>query len=243
MWKTIGGRCIYHTPSGAKVHQNFLYRWLTFESSAIQTLINRRYPAKPKLRYIHHLTFAARIKPDSCCLLGLGGGSVAHTLSPFLTDFQLHIVENNADVIHIAANYFMINQLKNLEIIQQDANEFVHQATAKYQHLMVDLFDAHSFPLHCNTIEFFNQCRHLLAPNGILAVNLANLQEQWPVFNHISACFKQRTVALPVKGTANIIILALNGPALRPLLDLLNESGYLKKLYWNAKWGCVAHIN
>lgn len=242
MLKTLGGRCIYKAPNGAMVYQNFYYRWLTFESNAIQTLINRRHPEKIGLNYAHHLSFAARAQPADCCLLGLGGAGVAHFLAPYLNASTIVSIENDAEIIKLAKTYFQIDRLKNLSIIHQDANEFVQQCPTLYKHLMVDLFDAHSFPDHCNTYEFFANCQRILLPEGILAVNLANLDEQWPVFKHIRDVFHQRTVSLPVKGTANMIVLACNSSSKAPLLDLLKNSRCLKELYWNTRWGCVAQL-
>jgi len=242
MWKTLSGHCIYKTSEEVRVHQNHLYRWLTFGSDALHTLISRRHPEKPRLNYIHQLGFAAREKPGESCLLGLGGAGVAHALAPYLKDFALDAVENNPEIIEIASRFFMTERLTNLSVYHEDANDFVQKSSARYQHLMIDLYDAHSFPSHCNTHDFFVHCRELLFPKGILALNLTNVVEQRMLFDYIRDIFFERTVSLPVKGAANMIVLAYNGSTITPLLDLLKNSGRLKKLCWNAEWGCIAGI-
>ena len=103
--------------------------------------------------------------------------------------------------------------------------------------MLVDLFGAHTFPAQCNTYAFFKQCQRLLLPNGILAVNLADMTEQRNVFDWIQEDFDQKTIVLPVKGASNIIVLAFNGPSITPLLSLLEECGELKKLSWSSEWG------
>ena len=238
----MAGRLIYQSSTGAQVYQNVLYRWLTLSSKPIQTLINRRHPDKLELEYIHQLTFSVRTKPASCCLLGLGGAGVAHTLASTLGDLPIIAVENNADIIEIAKRYFMIDRLTNLSIIHQDASLFVKQCTTSYQHLMIDITDPNTFPSQCNTDDFFSNCRRILSPNGILAINLYNLNEQWSVFQRIRENFNLQTVSLPVKGTANMVVLACNSPSINPLLDLLNSSHCLKKLTWDMKWGCIAQL-
>jgi spermidine synthase len=242
MWKTFGGHCIHQTQSGLKVYQNFFYRWLTFDSKAIQTLLNRRSPERGDLKYIKQLALAVRAQPADCCLLGLGGAAVAHLLAKDLGKAKFIVVENNDEVIQIATTYFMTERLKNMTVTHQDAHLFVQQCDIRYKHLLIDLFDAHSFPVHCNTPDFFAHCRRILLPDGIVALNIANLHEQWPIFQHIKQHFYQRTVLLPVKGTANIVILACNSSSIVPLLDLLKNSGYLKKLSWDSTWGCIAEI-
>ncbi len=242
MWKTLGGRCIFQTPSGVEVHQNLFYRWLNFGGDALQTLINRRHPEKISLGYIHQLAFAVRQQPAECCLLGLGGAGVAHALAPYLKESQILAVENNKEVIEIAKNYFMTKRIKNLSVTYQDANLFVQQCKTQYKHLLVDLYESRSFPEHCNNPDFFLYCQRLLLPDGILALNLTHSEEQWPIFNHLRDVFCQRTVSLPVKNAANLIVLAYNGKSVAPLLNLLKESGSLKELEWDTHWGCIAKI-
>jgi spermidine synthase len=242
MWKTIAGKCIYQAPGGARVYQNYVYRWLTLGSDALQTLINRRHSIQPELAYIHQITFAVRAQPADCCLLGLGGAGVAHALQTDLSNFKITAIENNPEVITIASTYFMASQLKNLAIIERDANLFVQDCETRFQHVMIDLYESHAFPAHCNTREFFANCQRLLLPDGILALNLTNIQEQWTLFKLMREIFGQRTVSLPVKGTANMIVLACNSPTIAPLLNLLTNSECLKELKWDTTGGCIARI-
>lgn len=243
MWKTLMGRCIHNGLNGAMVRQNLAYRWLTLGSDALQTLINRRHPERDGLQYIPALTMAAHTHPATSCLLGLGGAGVAHALAPYFHTARLDAVESNMDVIEIASNYFMTNQLKHLNIIHQDASLFVKTTQLNYQHVMVDLFNAHTFPEHCNTSDFFADCRRILLPEGILAVNLANMHEQWPIFLLIREHFQLCTLAIPVKGTANMVVLAYKGASVKPLLELCKHSFHKVNLAWDSKWGCIAEFN
>lgn len=240
-WKACAGLRIHQSPNGIQVRQNMVYRWLTFDSSAIQTLINRRHPERYGLRYIKTLTLAARRNPAPSCLLGLGGAGVAHALTPYFKNISLDAIESDLNVIDVCAKYFMMEQIHHLHVIHQDAFLHVQHTTSRYQHLMIDLFGAFSFPAHCNNVDFFSHCRRVLLPEGILAVNLANPHEQWPVFSHIRSQFEQYTVSVPIKGTQNMIVLAYKGTSIIPLLNMLEKEG-LKQLTWDAKWGCVARI-
>lgn len=243
MWKTLAGKRIYKTANGVQVFQNLLFRWLKFDSNALQTLLNRYFPHRPGLYYIKSLILAVQTQPANCCMFGLGGGGAAHAIAPYLEDFQLTIVEGNPEVIDIAHRFFMLNRLKNINIINQDANLFVQLCEMQFPHLLVDLFNAETFPSHCNTEQFFSQCKRILSPEGVLAVNLANRHEQWPIFQLIRKNFLQCTVALPVKKSANMIILASKSDSVTPLLDILKKSKKLKRLSWDSLWGCIAEIN
>lgn len=242
MWKTLAGRCIYHSPAKISVHQNPLYRWLRFDSRAIQTLINRLQPEKPGLYYVNPLISIAREFPGDCCLLGLGGAGVAHALKPYIGQHQLTVVENSLEVIQIAKYYFNSNSIPGLQIVQQDAKAFVGSCQTSFPYLMIDLFDAHSFPQHCNNELFFNQCKNRLLLDGILAINLANYIEQWPIFQLVRKLFEGRTVSIPVKKTANLIIFAVNAKSIKPLLQKLQFCSNVKKLYCHPRWGLVAKM-
>ncbi|MDP3705298.1 MAG: hypothetical protein Q8R24_05255 [Legionellaceae bacterium] len=241
-WKTLAGTCIYQTPDGIKVYQNLLYRWLTLESDLLQTLINRYQPHIPSLQYINPFTFALRSSPSRCCLLGLGGGAVAHAMSASLNDIPITAVESSQTVIHTASRYFMTDKIKNLEIIHQDANIFVQTCKTNYQHLLIDIYNGDNFPTHCNHSEFFGFCNQILLPNGILSINLASIDEAWAIMQHIREHFNQKTVCMPVKGTANMVILTCKAPSVNMLLDLFNHSGELNKMVWDTQWGYVAEL-
>jgi spermidine synthase len=242
MWKILAGRCIYHSSTNIRVFQNFFFRWLKFEGAALQTVINRYLPHRPELHYVKTLILAAQLQPANCCMLGLGGGGAAHALSALLGNFQLAVVENNSEVIDIAKCFFMLNKLRNIHIIHQDASLFVQQSNVQFQHLLVDLSNAETFPQQCNTEQFFANCKHLLLAGGIMAVNLANKHEQWSIFKLIRQQFLSATVALPVKNCTNVIILACKSETVTPLLERLKRSKKLKRLAWDTKWGCIAEM-
>lgn len=243
MWKTFGGRCIFQASNGAKVHQNLLYRWLTLGSELYQTMIHRYHPEKPALSYVDKLTVAIRAAPGASCLLGLGGAGVAHALAPYLGTIPLFAVEHDSVIIDLAEHYFMTSRLNNMHIIHQDAMHFVKTCQHQYQHLLVDLYDAHAFPQHCNNMDFFTCCFELLLPGGILAINLANLDWQLPTFELVKTVFGNRTVSFPVNDATNLVVLAYKGPSINPLLELLKNTPYLRQLHWHAGWGCIADTN
>lgn len=241
-WKTWMGHRIYQSSSLAEVYQNPFFRWLTLGSNALQTLIHRHHLEKPGLKYIEPLTYAIRAQPGDCCILGLGGASVAHALSPFVGNAALVAVEHNLEIISIAKTYFYTALLKNLSIIHQDAYLFLQQQQQKYAHLIVDLFNADSFPEHCNNTVFFSHCSDLLLADGILAVNIANTSERGAIVQHIRQSFHQNTVCIPVKGCANMIVLAIHGNSIIPLLKKIKQQGNFKKIVWDSKWGYVAEM-
>jgi precorrin-6B methylase 2 len=242
MLKTAAGRCLFEAPDGIKVYQNYLYRWLTINSDIIQTLIHRRHPEKASLDYIRPLTIGACWEPGDCCLLGLGGAGVLHHLAPYLKSSRLVAVENNAEIIKVANSHFMINRLKNLSIVHQNADQFVQHSTTLFRHLIVDLFDSVTFPINCHRYDFIVRCKRLLQPQGIFAMNLTHLHTNRELFRWVRQVFFQNTILLPVKNSTNIILIAFNDAKTLLSLDKIKNSIPLKKFIWDTEWGLMAEL-
>lgn len=240
-WKTIAGRCIYQTPQSVSVHQNLVYRWLTFNNqSTLQTLIHRHHPERPALSYLVPFTYALLKDPGPACLLGLGGAGVAHYAGPYLGSIPVTAIEANREVIDIASTYFGTDALANLSILHQDALTFVSSCKERYQHILIDIYSDSGFPLHCQHIDFFIACKALLLPNGVLALNLVNIEHEFGIFIQLRTLFNNATVCIPVNGCANMIILASD--SLTHLLQLLQQSPKLKTLIWDEHYGCMARL-
>lgn len=239
MWKTKLGHCIYTSPSGYKVFQNPLYRWLTLGSTALQTVINRRKPQNPILHYLPALTLMARKYPEHCCLLGLGGAGIPHMLAEITPQQLITAVEYSDEVIEIAKNYFLTDQLTNLKIIHQNACEFIQEQETQYRHLIIDLYDANHYPKECSNEDFFRQCMNCLTDDGFLAVNLANIKEQWTIVQTIKMQFKA-TVVIPIKHCANIVLIASKNGNKDLLIEQINTTREIKRVYWTKNWGTVA---
>ncbi len=239
MWKTFAGRCLYQSPEGIRVFQNLLFRWLKFDSKALQTVLNRYAPQIPQLMYIKGLIIPVQLQPDNCCMLGLGGGGVAHALDSILKGAKLDIIENSLSVINVAKRFFMIDRLQNINLIHEEANSFVKNCKVKYQHLLIDLYTADSFPEQCANKDFFISCKKILKPEGILAINLANTKEHFALFQIIQEQFPNATIALAFRETNNLIIYAQNGSTISPFLNALKKNYKIKKLGWTKRWGLV----
>ncbi|MFY7698257.1 MAG: spermidine synthase [Legionella sp.] len=240
LWISIEKNCIHQSSSGFKVYQDRHYRWLTLNSHAMQTRINFKKPEQPALIYIKPIIEIFKVDPGDCCLLGLGGGGIAHALQPFIDDFQFISVESNAEVISLAKTYFMIDQIKISQIILNDACIFIERCQRQFNYLIIDLFDAYSFPQHCNNQRFFDDCRNLLLPNGILVINLVSSPILKTTVYYLRQAFSNRTISIPVPGTKNFLILAMKNQSITNLLNLVQNVFNFKKIAWDNEWGCFA---
>lgn len=238
MWKTKFGTCIYTSPSGYKVHQNAFYRWLTLGSHALQTVISRLNPQKPILYYLPALTFMAKHYPGSICLLGLGGAAIPC----MFPDTPITAVDCSDEVIDIASRFFKINTLNQLTVVCDNAFDFVTQcASFSYAHLMIDLYNANHFPPECAHDAFFMSCKRILSEEGFLTINVANIKEHQTIFQLVRKHFNQ-TLVIPVKKSANLIILASKNTNKKFLINKVTETTALKRLMWIEGWGHVGYL-
>lgn len=238
-WKVRFSQCIDHK-NQVYVLQNWRYRWLAFESKTIQTLIHRKYPERIELSYIEPLTLPARYQPGATCLLGLGGAGVLHALAPFYGNLPQLAIEYNATVIELAEQYFFLNQLTSLNVIQADAYEYLEKSNEKFDHLLVDIFNATSFPEHCNSLEFVKRCQKNLTSGGVLAVNFADIGAQIKLIDALKTCFAQQLLFVSLPRTTNVVALCFHETGLQAFLQKLKTHGKLRALSWQPAWGHVA---
>ncbi|MCW8418725.1 hypothetical protein OQJ18_04140 [Fluoribacter dumoffii] len=234
MWKTKYGICIYTSPSGYKVYQNLCYRWLTLGSKALQTVMNRCNPQKPVLYYLPALTLMARHYSGDSCMLGLGGAGVAWMLK----DVPLVAVDNSQEVIEIARRFFMIDRLSNLDVVHENAKDYIQTCKKKFSHLIVDLYNANHFPPECAQSDFFASCKKILTEEGFLAINLANIKEQYSIFQLVRTHFPH-TLVIPIRKSANMVILAAKHENKEFFMDKINQTSAFKRIIWVDAWGFV----
>ena len=121
---------------------------------------------------------------DHILVLGVAGGSVIKTLVDEI-DFEGKItgVEIDNSVITIANEYFHLDQIKNLEIIIDDAFEFVLKTNDKYDLVIIDVFQDTKMPNFLFETFFINRICYLLQPKGFILFNTIVLNEKQKQLN------------------------------------------------------------
>lgn len=111
-------------------------------------------------------------KFENVLVLGVAGGSVIKTLVDEIK-FKGKItgVEIDKDVVEIANKYFRLNEIKNLEIIIDDAFEFVLKTKYKYDLIVIDIFQDTKMPNFLFEDFFINRVNFLLNAEGFILFN------------------------------------------------------------------------
>ena len=111
-------------------------------------------------------------------VLGVAGGSVIKTLVDEVK-FKGKItgVEIDAEIIKIANTYFKLNEVQNLEIVIDDAFEFVLKTQNKYDLIVVDIFQDTAMPNFLFETFFINRICFLLNTKGFILFNTMILND------------------------------------------------------------------
>ena len=151
---------------------------------------------------------------DKALILGFGGGTIAVILLEELgLKCSITGVELDAAVIKAAHDHFNIQRLQKLEILQQDAMDFVNACNEKYKLIVVDIYVDNALPPQFEEESFFRRLSNCLEPRGKIVFNkFASTNAQMSEAIAIETLFKNhfddvKTFRIPVnKKAPNIMI-------------------------------------
>ncbi len=105
-------------------------------------------------------------------VLGMGGGSIVETLR---TDFKskafIELVDIDETVIEIAKEEFSIEAYGNLNIIKNDAADYINNTKKLFDVIIVDIFIISTVPEKFTQTKFINELASHLNSNGKLIYN------------------------------------------------------------------------
>jgi spermidine synthase len=111
-------------------------------------------------------------------VLGVAGGSVIKTLVDEIKyKGKITGVEIDPEIIKIANTYFKLNEIENLEIVIDDAFEFVLKTKTKYDLIIIDIFQDTAMPNFLFETFFINRVCSLLKSHGFILFNTMLLNE------------------------------------------------------------------
>jgi spermidine synthase len=168
---------VYETPS--KTSKNLEVTWnngyLVLDSKNTNYSFGSLQRALKKgLKYIGY----ERIKNfESILILGVAGGSVIETLKKEVKfDGKITGVEIDTTVVDIANKYFGLSKYDNLEIVIDDAFEFVLKTKDTYDLIIIDIFQDTIMPNFLFEDYFINRINFLLNVNGFILFNTMALK-------------------------------------------------------------------
>lgn len=127
-----------------------------------------RAPYIASFRYLP----AARPAAAKALCIGLGAGSVPRTLH-VRHQIATEVVEIDPEIVHIAREWFGFPS--EIPVFVEDGRTFMAGARGPYDFVVLDAFRSETHPAHLFTREFFARVDAALAPEGIVALNMAGV--------------------------------------------------------------------
>lgn len=128
---------------------------------------------------LKYIGFERIRKFKNILILGVAGGSVIKTLVDEIKfNGKIIGVEIDENIISIANEYFKLDQIKNLEIIIDDAFEFVLKTKDKYDLIIIDIFQDITMPNFLFEDFFINRINFLLNVDGFILFNTMVIKEK-----------------------------------------------------------------
>lgn len=121
---------------------------------------------------------------NNILVLGVAGGSVIKTLVDEI-HFEGKITGVDIDkyVIAMANEYFHLDKIKNLQIIIEDAFEFVLKTQEKYDLIIIDIFQDTKMPSFLFETYFISRICYLLDSKGFILFNTMLLNDKQKKLN------------------------------------------------------------
>lgn len=105
-------------------------------------------------------------------ILGLGGGSVMKKINRYFQSASTVGVEIDPIMIELGKKYLHLNSAKNLDIINEDAFQFVKNSQAvKFDLIIVNLYIGNRFSPNAEHENFLRQLKNLRKSDGVLFFN------------------------------------------------------------------------
>ena len=142
---------------------------------------------------LKNIGFEKIVSMKNILVLGVAGGSVIKTLVDEIKyKGKITGVEIDPEIIKIANTYFKLDEVKNLEIVIDDAFEFVLKTKAKYDLIIIDIFQDTTMPNFLFETFFINRVCSLLKSHGFILFNTMLLNDSQNLRNkkYVSEFFK-----------------------------------------------------
>lgn len=147
-------------------------RYLKFGNDHEQSLQIKATPHIPQHEYGRAVMLSLLFcKPESICIMGLGGGTQVMGFHQALPQTKIDAVELRSAVIKVAHHYFELPKHPNIHIVNQDAFSYIEQPTQQYDLLVADLYLQDGIDQRQLETQFIKHCIDALSDNGWLVLN------------------------------------------------------------------------
>lgn len=190
------------------------------ESDRIRQAAVHLADGEPALAYVRWSALAFVLNPriERMLILGLGGGSAAGYLQRRVPSLRIDSVDIDPVVPEVAQKYLLFKPRPHDRIVVADARSFLRGSDERWDLIFSDTYIGLSVPFHLTTVQFLEEVKRHLAPDGVFMLNLAaGLGDPFSQAMYNTVRDRFRSVYLfRVSGAPNVLVLATEQPAVLP---------------------------
>jgi spermidine synthase len=150
---------------------------------------------------------------DSLLVIGLAAGTIPRQYQRVYGNIHMDGVEIDPDIIHVGELFFDMNteKMPSLTAYAEDGRYVLRTLTQPYDVIAIDAYRPPYIPWHLTTVEFFQEVRAHLSPDGVVAINVGRTSTDRRLVDAMAATLMQvfPTVhAIDVPRSFNTILVA-----------------------------------
>jgi spermidine synthase len=130
---------------------------------------------------------------DSLLVIGLAAGTIPRQFFHVYGDIPIDGVEIDPGIIEAGALYFDMNEnmMPDLTIYAQDGRYMLSHLERFYRVIAIDAYRPPYIPWHLTTVEFFQEVRDHLYPDGVVAINVGRTKTDRRLVNAMAHTMAQ----------------------------------------------------
>ena len=113
--------------------------------------------------------------PKTMLVIGNAGGTTARAFGKLYPGVQIDGVEIDPKVTEVGRRYFGLGDNPRLHVITADGRPYLNSTDKRYDIIAIDAYHQPYIPFYLATKEFFELVRDHLAPDGVVALNVATV--------------------------------------------------------------------
>ena len=172
----MNGKCIAREQDRfgtVAVYDDGNRRFLSFGDEDEQSCILKANPFHPQYPFIRSMLLPLLyVEPKRALCFGLGAGSLNSAMAAACPGVKQEIVELRQTVVDFAYKYFYLPRSKAMNLVVQDAADYVEGPISKrFDLIFSDLYDAQGLCATQIDDRFLHSCIQRLQPKGWLVLN------------------------------------------------------------------------
>lgn len=192
----------------------------TLESDRIRQAGVRLADGEPALQYPRWSPAALLLAPriERMLVIGLGGGSAGGYLQSRLSGLQVDSVDIDPIVPDVARRFLLFRPGPRDRVTIADGRSFLRQTEERWDYIYSDTYIGLSVPFHLTTVQFLDEVKRDLEPEGVFGVNLATgLSDPFSqaIYNTVRERFRS-VYLFRARASANVLVLATDQPEVSP---------------------------